>query len=698
MHLFISYSHETLTTTQRIVVLLRQANHDVWFDERLVPGQDWKAVLKSQILAADALIFMISAASLGSDWCQWELKQAIDTGKPIVPIRLEEVAVPEPLASIQYVDFVGRTTPTDVAKLLGGLHEAAQKVPLDKSPLLPDKLNGFPSRAVEVTQTIDSVTGGTVAGQINTQSYVGQQTNAERVIHADKYVENEVAHERQKNWTLPVIVGLIIGLLAVFIAVLQLLPESQRTDMLYSAGLIPPSRTPTATATATATLTPTVTPTVTSSPTATATPTPERMPANQFNVVVAGFAFIDTSGRVSDSQIADDMSDIVYDSIRELPQIDNIRGWRANGVGRIIADESQERERQAAAIADLLGADVVIYGVVSSDGIFNILEPEFFVSARFASVEPELVGSDAFGQPVEFVGQSDDQLSAATNLQRRLRVLRLFLRGLALYIEGAFADSRESFEEAAGVENEGLEVLYVFAGNSALREPNVDAAFAAYDEALRMRPAFARALIGRGIALYRTALDSAGSSPPRYNSDLVLDPDYSCADVDNVLPEEPQLLSDLAVRCYEEAGQSQDRPATADIDVKVAFGLGQVRLWQSTVGYGRHWDEVETQLQTVLDLYEQASPERQIRIRAATAHSNAWLGLRLLSIDGSNVASVTQALEYYRTAVALLRTDINRSYNQTWINLYTRQVEALETWITENGGSATQETKSGSSP
>lgn len=684
MRLFISYSHQSFAATERIVDLLRKANHDVWFDDRLVPGQDWKAVLKSQIQAADTLVFMVSAASLASEWCQWELKQAIDEGKSIVPIRLEEVVVPEPLASIQYVDFVGRTTTTDVAKLMGGLHEAAQTLPRDKSPVLPDKLNGLPSRAVEITQTVHSVTGGTVAGQINAQAYVGQQTNAERIIHADKYIENEVAYERQKHWTLPVVVGLIIGLLAVFIAVLQLLPESQRTDMLYSVGLIDPSRTPTATATPTATLTPTASPTATRSPTATVTPTPERMPPNQFNVVVAGFAFLDDAGRVFDAQLADDMSDIVYDSIRELPQIDNIRGWRSNGVRRILHADPVERERAASAIADLLGADVVIYGLVRSDGFFNILEPEFFVSARFASVEPELVGSDAFGEPIEFVGQSDDQLSAATNLQRRLRVLRLFLRGLALYIEGAFTDSRLSFEEAAQVENEGLEVLYVFAGNSALREGNVDAAFDAYEEALRLRPAFARALIGRGIALYRTAMDMAGSSPPRYRAELVLDGGFSCADPDTPLPSEPQLLSEFAVRCYEEAEHSLDRPPTADVDVKTAFGLGQVLVWQSVVGYGDHWDEAQEYLQTVLDLYAASNPERQVRIRATAAHANAWLGLRLISIDGTNTESVSRSVEYYRQAVAFLRLDINRTYNQTWIDLYTLQFEALEEWLNEH--------------
>lgn len=178
------------------------------------------------------------------------------------------------------------------------------------------------------------------------------------------------------------------------------------------------------------------------------------------------------------------------------------------------------------------------------------------------------------------------------------------------------------------------------------------------------------------------AAKAMGRMYPPYRAELVLDDGIICANPDTSIPSDPQLLSELAVRCYEEAERSSDRPPTADIDVKTAFGLGQVLVWQSVVRYGDHWDEAQGYLQTVLDLYAASGPERQVRIRAAAAHANAWLGLRLISTDGSNVESVSQAFEYYRAAVALLRLDINRTYNQTWIDLYTRQFESLEAWLT----------------
>ncbi|MCK6580540.1 MAG: hypothetical protein L6Q98_20810 [Anaerolineae bacterium] len=375
------------------------------------------------------------------------------------------------------------------------------------------------------------------------------------------------------------------------------------------------------------------------------------------------------------------MSDIVAGELNQITQIDNTLGWRANGVGHILGQTAFEREAQAAQIAALLNADVVIYGVVRSDGIYNIFEPEFYITAEFASIEPELVGADTLGRPVEFVGNSEDQIVAANTFQRRLGVLRHFLRGLAFYLAGNFEGAQVSFDQALAIESDGLEILYVFAGNATVRIPNADAALAYYNSALVARPGYARALVGRGIALYRMALDAGGENPPAYDPELSLSLQVSCGDVASPLPEPAQLLGELALRCYREARSSSDQPETADIDVKVAFGLGQTSLWLSIHGYGDHWHDVQAQLSLVLALYEESPDERKMRIRAAAAHASAWLGLRLLTLDGNNATSVCEALSDYRTAVALLRLDVNRDYNQRWIDIYGQQIGALEDWL-----------------
>ncbi len=416
------------------------------------------------------------------------------------------------------------------------------------------------------------------------------------------------------------------------------------------------------------------------------TPTPSATPRpaepGEFSVVVAGFGLRGEDGTITQGALADNMSDVVYDAVLSLPVVKYAKGWRDVGVTHILADDPVQREMEAAAIAQTLQVDVVIYGIVEQRGVQALFEPEFYVAADYAGLEPELVGADQFGQPINYLPESDIQTPASTELKRRLELLQGFLQGLALYYQGEFEDSLTLFQQTTTNIERGLEVLYVFAGNAAIRADNLDAALAAYNQALEARPNYARALIGRGIVLYKLALESAGGEPPPFDSSLALDRKLNCADTADPIPEEPQLIADLALRCYREASLSQDKPVTADTDVKIAFGYGQVYTWMGLNSYGENsWVEAEKYLNEVLMLYETSDPARQTRIRAATAHANAWLGLRLLAIDGNDVNAVIDALHFYQNAVELLTDDVNLAYNQRWIDLYNDQIAALEEWL-----------------
>lgn len=465
--------------------------------------------------------------------------------------------------------------------------------------------------------------------------------------------------KKEREWTSSVIIATVVAILGLIVTIISILPEIQRNSILYTVRLIPPS--------------PTALP---PSPTA----TPQRLPADSFNVIVVGFGLVEGNTVVT-SSIADDMSDVVYGTIAEMPQVEYLLGWRDSGVGHILSTDAVEREAQAAQIAEALNADVVIYGLVREDGLFYVFEPEFFVTAAFASLEPELVGGDSLGTPVDFVASADDQELASTNVQRRLRVIQGFLRGLLLYIEGDFGGSREEFEEALEIEPEGVEVLYIFAANAAVREPNFEVALTLYNQALEIRPEYARALVGRGIVFLRMAQEAVGDTPPAYDRDLTLADDLRCADTEAEIPTQPQLQAEFALRCFNEAAVSPDQPETADIDVKTVFGLGQTYTWLSTNNLGDYWEEAETALRQVIALYDSAPQERQARIRAAAGHAHAWLGLGLLATEGADRTSANEALNEYNMAIALLRADVNREYNQHFIDLYSQQITALRGYL-----------------
>src|SRR5215211_3195119 len=147
MELFTSYAQENYAEARELVDILVAGGNTVWFDDQLLPGQDWKQELGQEIADCDAFVYALSQAAVTSEWCQWEFATAVRLQKAIIPVLLEpDLALPSPLARLQYADFTQGTTPIEVAKLMGALL-FLQKVPLVQSPDLPDDPKGVPSRA-----------------------------------------------------------------------------------------------------------------------------------------------------------------------------------------------------------------------------------------------------------------------------------------------------------------------------------------------------------------------------------------------------------------------------------------------------------------------------------------------------------------------------------------------------------------------
>ncbi|MDX2075520.1 MAG: TIR domain-containing protein [bacterium] len=155
MRLFISYAH----VDKRIVIdwlvdTLRASYHEVWIDESLSAGQEWKPQLVDAIQKSDALIYAMTPESLISTVCQWEVATAVESGKPIIPVLMQaRTPIPEWLGKIQYVDFSNGATGNTVAQLLGGLQKI-QSVPISppqKSPQKPKENKRFP---IELIVTI----------------------------------------------------------------------------------------------------------------------------------------------------------------------------------------------------------------------------------------------------------------------------------------------------------------------------------------------------------------------------------------------------------------------------------------------------------------------------------------------------------------------------------------------------------------
>jgi hypothetical protein len=114
---FICYSKENKIVVREFFARLKKEGWiDPWFDEEdILPGERWQGSVINAVHASNAVIVFLSTLALKNEgFFHKELNLALDTAneKPagtifIIPIRLEECAVPERLLPYQYVDYFG---------------------------------------------------------------------------------------------------------------------------------------------------------------------------------------------------------------------------------------------------------------------------------------------------------------------------------------------------------------------------------------------------------------------------------------------------------------------------------------------------------------------------------------------------------------------------------------------------------------
>jgi non-canonical purine NTP pyrophosphatase (RdgB/HAM1 family) len=126
MKIFVSYAH---ADTPHLLAIKQGLDiHEVWFDQRLSVGQDWWDEIERQIAAAHCVLFLLSPASMQSEYCQKELDFALKLGKPVAPVMVEQVSIPDRLSPFQIIMATDGITPEAVVRILNGLFEIERAV------------------------------------------------------------------------------------------------------------------------------------------------------------------------------------------------------------------------------------------------------------------------------------------------------------------------------------------------------------------------------------------------------------------------------------------------------------------------------------------------------------------------------------------------------------------------------------------
>lgn len=148
MKLFISYARGDSAVVHDLAAKLRLGGHEPWFDHALHAGDDWQAELLAQIKACDVLVYVLTDASVRSEWCVWEYAQAVEMGRRVLPVLLQKgLTIPEFIDHLHYADFTAGVTADAVAYLLGSLNKLAQKIPKKRAPEVPEQPRGAPASA-----------------------------------------------------------------------------------------------------------------------------------------------------------------------------------------------------------------------------------------------------------------------------------------------------------------------------------------------------------------------------------------------------------------------------------------------------------------------------------------------------------------------------------------------------------------------
>lgn len=125
-HLFFSYARKDSSNARIHVERMRAEGFIIWQDvsygeDGIPPGADSARRLNNAITAGccDGMILQWSAAAAASQWVAKEIAAALQAGKAIYPLRLDDTPLPPSLSHVQYVSVA------ELSSLMDHLEKAA---------------------------------------------------------------------------------------------------------------------------------------------------------------------------------------------------------------------------------------------------------------------------------------------------------------------------------------------------------------------------------------------------------------------------------------------------------------------------------------------------------------------------------------------------------------------------------------------
>ncbi|MEJ2130524.1 MAG: TIR domain-containing protein, partial [Gammaproteobacteria bacterium] len=93
-YVFVSYSHDDAHVVYPELLWLKQQGFNIWYDEGINAGSEWRAEIARAIENCALLLFYVSPGSVNSPHCIRELNFALDEHKPHLAVHLEATVLP----------------------------------------------------------------------------------------------------------------------------------------------------------------------------------------------------------------------------------------------------------------------------------------------------------------------------------------------------------------------------------------------------------------------------------------------------------------------------------------------------------------------------------------------------------------------------------------------------------------------------
>jgi dienelactone hydrolase len=93
-YVFISHSHQDEALVYREIRWLQHQGVKVWYDAQIQAGSEWSDALANAIGRCSRFLYFITPNSVASENCRRELNHAIEEGRSILAVHLQETEVP----------------------------------------------------------------------------------------------------------------------------------------------------------------------------------------------------------------------------------------------------------------------------------------------------------------------------------------------------------------------------------------------------------------------------------------------------------------------------------------------------------------------------------------------------------------------------------------------------------------------------